>query len=127
MVRALEALKAIIVAPAEVENPLQLLAGTSFAYSETKGGPANMVLDLILGSDEASGLPIVGRFTFVADREKVFEESFYHIIGRSKKLMYERKLIDGDAETPRTAIVVASCSGAKRNGYFPRSPRNNST
>jgi len=99
MVRALEALKAIIVAPAEVENPLQLLAGTSFAYSETKGGPANMVLDLILGSDEASGLPIVGRFTFVADREKVFEESFYHIIGRSKKLMYERKLTDGDAET----------------------------
>jgi len=98
MVRALEALKAIIVADSDVENPLQLLSGTSFAYSDEKGGPATMVLDVLLGSDETTDQPIIGRFTFSADREKIFEESLYHIIGRSKKLMYERKLIDGNAK-----------------------------
>ncbi|MFA7371235.1 MAG: hypothetical protein WCY78_04845, partial [Sphaerochaetaceae bacterium] len=42
MVRALEALRAIILADEELENPLQLLAGTSFAYSTVKGGPAEI-------------------------------------------------------------------------------------
>ena len=98
MVRALETLRAIIVSPEEVENPLQLLAGTSFAYSEVKGGPAHMILNIVLGIDEENNLPIVGLFTFVADREKVYEESVYHIVGRSKKLMYERKLVDGDTK-----------------------------
>jgi len=95
-VRALEALKAIVTADAEVENPLQLLSGTSFAYSEVKGGPANMVLDLVLGTDEESGEAVVGRYVLVADREKVYEESYHQIVGRSKKLMFERKLTDGD-------------------------------
>ncbi|MDD3942633.1 MAG: AAA family ATPase, partial [Sphaerochaetaceae bacterium] len=47
-VRALEALKAIVLSESEVENPLQLLAGTSFAYSDVKGGPADITVELVL-------------------------------------------------------------------------------
>ncbi len=95
-VRALEALKAIVTADSAIENPLQLLAGTSFAYSEVKGGPANMVIELVMGVDEESQQAMVGRYTLVADRERVYEESYHMIIGRSKKLMFERKLVDAD-------------------------------
>jgi len=95
-VRALEAIKAIVTADAAVENPLQLLAGTSFAYSEVKGGPANMVIELVMGVDEESQQAMVGRYTLVADRERVYEESYHMIIGRSKKLMFERKLVDAN-------------------------------
>lgn len=97
-VRALEALKAIILADAEMENPLQLLAGTAFAYSEVKGGPADMTVELVLGSDEVTGQALVGKYTLVADREKIYEESFHLFVGRSRKLMFERKLVDGNAE-----------------------------
>ncbi len=96
-VRALEALKAIVTAEAEVVNPLQLLAGTSFAYSEVKGGPASMILELVMGVDEESNEALVGRYALVADRDRVYEESYHMIIGRSKKLMFERKLVDADA------------------------------
>lgn len=96
-VRALEALKAIVLADVEVENPLQLLAGTSFAYSELKGGPADMTIELVLGTDEESGQALVGKYTLLADREKVYEESYHLFVGRSRKLMFERKLVDGDS------------------------------
>lgn len=96
-VRALEALKAIVTADAEAENPLQLLAGTSFAYSDVKGGPADMVIELVLGTDEESGQVLVGRYTIVADRERIYEESYHLYVGRSRKMLFERKLIDGNA------------------------------
>jgi AAA15 family ATPase/GTPase len=96
-VRALEALKAIITADSEMDNPLQLLAGTSFAYSDTKGGPADISLELVMGTDEDSGQAIVGKYSLIADREKIYEESYYLYVGRSRKLMFERKLIDGNA------------------------------
>ncbi len=97
-VRALEALKAIVTAEAEMENPLQLLAGTSFAYSDVKGGPADITIELVLGNDEESGQALVGKYALIADRERVYEESYYMYVGRSRKLMFERKLIDGNTE-----------------------------
>jgi uncharacterized protein len=97
-VRALEALKAIVTADSAIENPLQLLAGTSFAYSEVKGGPANMVIELVMGVDEESQQAMVGRYTLVADRERVYEESYHMIVGRSKKLMFERRLVDANVK-----------------------------
>jgi len=97
-VRALEALKAIVVADPEMENPLQLLAGTAFAYAEEKGGPADITLELVMGTDEESGQALVGKYSLVADRSRIYEESYYFYVGRSRKLMFERKLVDGTAE-----------------------------
>jgi hypothetical protein len=34
----------------------------------------------------------IGIYTLVADREKIFEESMFFMVGRSKRLMFERKL-----------------------------------
>ena len=96
-VRALEALKAIITAGEEVENPVSLLAGTSFAYTDEKGLPSQMVLHIIMGYDEESGEPLTGKYTLVATRDKIFEESYHMFVGRSRKLMFERKIIaNGD-------------------------------
>ncbi len=94
MVRALEVLRAIVLADEAMENPLQLLAGTSFAYSTVKGGPAEIIVELVMGTDEESGQALRGRYTFVADREKIYEESYYFFVGRSRRLMFERKLKD---------------------------------
>jgi AAA15 family ATPase/GTPase len=94
-VRALEALKGIVCAAEETENPLQILSGTSFAYSEEKGQPATIIIRILLGKDEQSGEMVIAQYTLVADREKIFEESLFHLIGRSKKLMFERKLDEG--------------------------------
>lgn len=91
-VRALEALKGIVCATEETENPLAILSGTSFAYSEEKGQPASIIIRILLDKDEQSGEMVIAQYTLVADREKVFEESLYHLIGRSKKIMFERKL-----------------------------------
>lgn len=95
-VRALEVLRAIIMADEEMENPLQLLSGTAFAYSPIKGGPAEMVVELVLGTDEESGQALRGKYTLIADRDRIYEESYYVFVGRSRKLMFERKLKKSD-------------------------------
>ncbi|NCB02372.1 MAG: hypothetical protein EOM67_09435, partial [Spirochaetia bacterium] len=95
-VRALEALKAIITADEGLECPVSLLAGTSFAYSDEKGLPSQMTLHIVMGYDEESGEPLTGRYTLYATRDKVFEESYHMFVGRSRKLMFERKLIVGE-------------------------------
>jgi AAA15 family ATPase/GTPase len=97
-VRALEALKAIITADFEMENPLQLLSGTAFAYSDEKGKPADLMVELVLGTDEETGHALIGKYSLVADREKIYEESYHYYVGRSRKLMFERKLVDGNAD-----------------------------
>jgi AAA15 family ATPase/GTPase len=91
-VRALEVLKGIVTAPEGTENPLQLLSGTSFAYSEKKGQPSTVILRVLLDRGDEERDAQIAQFTLVADREKIFEESLYVIFGRSKKLMFERKL-----------------------------------
>ncbi len=91
-IRALEALKSIATASEETENPLVILSGTSFAYSEEKDQPATIIIRTILGNDEESGDPVIGTYTLVADRTKIYEESLYHNVGRSKRRMFERTL-----------------------------------
>lgn len=98
-VRALEALRAIITADEAVENPLLLLNGTSFAYSEQKGGPSQIRIQVVIdrgNPDNQEEFPtVIAQYTLVADRDKFFEETLYHIVGGSRKLMFERKLVDG--------------------------------
>lgn len=91
-IRALEALKAIVTSPVEMECPVQYLAGTAFAYTEEKGQPAQIIMTILLGQDEETGKTLTGRYMLAATREKVFEESYYLFVGRSRKMMFERKL-----------------------------------
>ncbi|AEV30748.1 hypothetical protein SpiGrapes_2998 [Sphaerochaeta pleomorpha str. Grapes] len=93
-VRALEALKGIVTACEGTENPLLVLAGTSFAYSEVKGQPATIIIRVLLDRGDETREAEIAQYTLVADREKIYEESLYYIFGRSKKLMFERKLIE---------------------------------
>lgn len=94
-VRALESIKAIVCASYDEgnENPLQVLAGTSFAYTSEKGGPSTISLRILLdrGDDEAEDKPsITALYTLKASSKKIYEESLYFIYNRSKKLMFER-------------------------------------
>lgn len=91
-VRALEALKGIVTAPEDAVNPLQILSGTSFAYSDEKGQPATIIIRVVLEKGDATQDSTIGIYTLVADREKIFEESMFTMVGRSKRLMFERKL-----------------------------------
>ncbi len=91
-VRALEALKGIVTAPEETANPLQILSGTSFAYSSEKGQPATIIIRVVLEQGDETQDSTIGIYTLVADREKIFEESMFAMVGRSKRLMFERKL-----------------------------------
>ncbi|MBI9095052.1 MAG: ATP-binding protein [Sphaerochaeta sp.] len=91
-VRALEALKGIVTAPEETANPLQILSGTSFAYSDEKGQPATIIIRVVLEQGDETLDSTIGIYTLVADREKIFEESMFTMVGRSKRLMFERKL-----------------------------------
>ena len=91
-VRALEALKGIVTAPEETVNPLQILSGTSFAYSDEKGQPATIIIRVVLEQGDENQDSTIAIYTLVADREKIFEESMFTMIGRSKRLMVERTL-----------------------------------
>ncbi len=91
-VRALEVLKGVVTSSEETENPLQIFSGTSFAYSEEKGQPATIIIRVVLERGTETEESTIAQYTLVSDREKIFEESLYFIIGRSKKLMFERKL-----------------------------------
>lgn len=91
-VRALEALKGIVTASEETANPLQVLSGTSFAYSDEKGQPATIIIRVVLEQGDANQESTIGIYTLVADREKIFEESMFTMVGRSRRLMFERKL-----------------------------------
>ncbi len=91
-VRALEALKGIVTAPEETANPLQVLSGTSFAYSDEKGQPATITIRVVLEQGDETQDSTIAIYTLVADREKIFKESMFTMVGRSKRLMFERKL-----------------------------------
>ena len=95
-VRALEVMKRIVTSPEDVQNPLaSALAGTVFAYGIDKGTPAEMSIDVLLDKG-VEGDPekptVIGRYTLVANRERIHEESLYYIVNGSKKIMFERKV-----------------------------------
>ena len=97
-VRALEVLKRIVMAEDGPENPLQgALTGTTFAYGIDKATPATISIEVLLdkgepGNDEKP--TTIAIYTLKANKERIYEESLYYILGTSKKLMFERKLQD---------------------------------
>ncbi|MFA6892283.1 MAG: AAA family ATPase, partial [Sphaerochaetaceae bacterium] len=94
-VRALEALKFVVTAPDSTDNPLKILAGTAFAYDpESKTEPATVVIRVVLEKGTGNDDSVIAQYKLVADNNRIYEESLYHIIGRSKKLMFERKVDD---------------------------------
>ena len=98
-VRALEVLNRVVTADEENENPLAgALTGTVFAYGVDKTTPATISIDVLLengdGSDENP--TVSARYTLAASKDRVFEESLYHIFNTSKKLMFERKYDESD-------------------------------
>ena len=98
-VRALEVLNRVVTADEENENPLAgALTGTVFAYGVDKTTPATISIDVLLengdGSDENP--TVIARYTLAASKDRVFEESLYHIFNTSKKLMFERKYDESD-------------------------------
>jgi uncharacterized protein len=93
-VRALEALKSIVIADDSVENPLvRGFAGTAFAYSEVKGLPSEIEVSVLLPRDTEDGKPITAIYKLVADMNRIHEESLIYSFGNSKKIMFERKIL----------------------------------
>lgn len=94
LVRALEALKNIVMADESVENPLaRAFAGTAFAYSEVKGLPSEIEIKVLLPRTTGEGVPITAIYKVVADMNKFYEESLIYSFGNSKKIMFERKIL----------------------------------
>ena len=97
-VRALEVLKRIVMAEDGPENPLQgALTGTTFAYGIDKATPATISIEVLLDKGEEGNEEkptIIAIYTLKANKEKIFEESLFYVIGSSKKLMFERKYIE---------------------------------
>ena len=98
-VRALEVLNRVVTASEDNENPLSsALTGTVFAYGIEKTTPATISIDVLLekgdGSDENP--TVIARYTLAASKDRIYEETLYHIYNTSKKLMFERKYDESD-------------------------------
>jgi hypothetical protein len=94
-VRALEVLKAVVMAGEDVENPLVgAFAGNTFAYGDEKNNPSTISVDVLLekGDNTEENPSVIGRYTLSANKTRIYEESLFFIYGSSKKLMFERKL-----------------------------------
>jgi AAA15 family ATPase/GTPase len=110
-VRALESLKSILGAKwDEVENPLQVLAGTSFAYTNEKGTPSTINIRILIDRGEEpkdendEGKPsIIADYTLCATNKMVYSETLYFVYDRSKRLMFDRRLKDFDNVNVETA------------------------
>lgn len=100
-VRALEALKFITIAADDAQNPLRILAGTAFQYDpDSKIEPATIIIRVVLDKGTGNDDNVYAIYTLKADAQKIYEETLYHVIGRSKKLMFERKLDDASLLAP---------------------------
>ncbi len=103
-IRALEALKFIVTAADDAENPLRILAGTAFQYDpQSKIEPSTITLRVVLEPGSGDDDTVIAIYTLKATFKKIYEESLFHVVGHSKKLMFERKmdgasLLAGDDE-----------------------------
>lgn len=98
-VRALEVLNRVVTSPDENENPLAgALSGTVFAYGVEKTKPAEIEIEVLLSKGDYSeeNPTVIARYRFVANKDRVYEETLYHIVNGSKKLMFERKYVEGE-------------------------------
>ncbi|MCH3917029.1 MAG: AAA family ATPase [Spirochaetia bacterium] len=117
-VRALESIKSIVCAPAESENPIQVLSGTGFAYSEEKGEPCTIKLRILLdkGNTEAGKPSIIAVYTLHSTYKQITGESLYFIYDRSKKLMFERTVKEDPFATDDTPKTYAYRFGKMYRG-----------
>ena len=92
VVRALEAVKGIVMADPADENPLKrILAGSLFAYSDVKNQPAEFTVRFLLREAVSEEEPeVVATYHIKADLDHVWEESLYYNFGTSRKLMFDR-------------------------------------
>ena len=98
-VRALEVLNRVVTSPDENENPLAgALSGTVFAYGVEKTKPAEIEIEVLLSKGDYSeeNPTVIARYRFVANKDRIYEETLYHIVNGSKKLMFERKYVEGE-------------------------------
>lgn len=90
IVRAIEAVKAILTAKEEEENPLRSLIGNSFAYGETKGKPSEISITFVINGK-------ITYYTIVADMHRIYSESlFQKIDGLRRKLFVRTYLAEED-------------------------------
>ncbi len=108
-VRALESLKSIICATEDVENPLKVLSGTSFAYTKEKNTPCTIRMRILLEKGNLDNIEeepsVIAIYSFSANNKKITHESLYCVHNRSKKLMFERtEVVDplADEDSPIT-------------------------
>lgn len=95
-VRALEVLNRVVTSPDENENPLSgALAGTVFAYGVDKTTPAEIEIEVLIekGAWTEEEPTVIARYRFVANKDRIWEESLSHVVNGSKKLIFERKYI----------------------------------
>ena len=91
IVRAIEAVKGIVTASSEEENPLKkILAGSIYAYNDVKNQPASFSLRVLLKEATEENPEVVATYTVKADTDHIWEESLYYNFGTSKKLMFDR-------------------------------------
>lgn len=111
VVRALEAVKGLVMADASEQNPLKrVLASSLFAYSDTKNKPAEFTLRFLIKEAEYRTIPvpedadanpnpnpnpeyipeIIATYTIKADLHHIWEESLFYTFGNSTKLMFDR-------------------------------------
>ena len=98
-VRALEVLNRVVTSPDENEDPLAgALSGTVFAYGVEKTKPAEIEIEVLLSKGDYSeeNPTVIARYRFVANKDRIYEETLYHIVNGSKKLMFERKYVEGE-------------------------------
>ena len=94
-VRALEAIKGIVTADAEDENPLKrILGGSLFAYNDVKNQPAEFTIRFLLREFVSEEEPeVFATYTVKADLDHIWEEKLYYNFGTSRKLMFDRVAI----------------------------------
>lgn len=92
VVRALEAVKGVIIADASEENPLKrVLAGSLFAYNDVKNQPAEFTVRFLLRDYVSEDEPeVFATYTLKADLDHIWEEKLYYNFGTSRKLMFDR-------------------------------------
>ena len=92
VVRALEAVKGVIIAEASEANPLKrVLGGSLFAYSDVKNQPAEFTVRFLLREFVSEEEPeVFATYTLKADLDHIWEEKLYYNFGTSRKLMFDR-------------------------------------
>lgn len=93
-VRALEVLNRVVTAGEDNENPLAgALTGTVFAYGVEKTTPATISIDVMLdkGDGTEENPTVIARYTLAASKDRVYQETLFHVYGSSRKLMFDRR------------------------------------